>query len=135
MMKKARPKVTAILRTRHIYNDVDLINQYKTHVLPLLGFSSGAIFHAAKTHLWELKNIQKHFLNQIGMTHKTAFLDHNLAPRNLRRDIAVLGLLHKNTIGEAHPAFNVLFPHGDGGTNQRKPPSNQEISSPIPEQI
>ena len=39
-----------------------------------------------------------------------AFLEHNLAPPALRRDIALLGLLHKRVLGLAHPAFEELFP-------------------------
>ena len=38
-----------------------------------------------------------------------AFLEHNFAPPVLRRDIAVLGLLHKRVIGSSHPSFADLF--------------------------
>ena len=37
-------------------------------------------------------------------------MEHNLAPLQLRRDIAVLGLLHKIQLGDAHPEFDNIFP-------------------------
>ena len=51
VLKKVRPKITAILRTQAFYSVNDLIIQYKTHVLCDLEFSSLAIFHAGKSFL------------------------------------------------------------------------------------
>ena len=53
--------------------------------------------------------MQHGFLREIGLTIEQAFLDHNLAPLRLRRDIAVMGLLHKIQLGEAHADFFLLF--------------------------
>ena len=46
----------------------------------------------------------------IGLTVSDAFLDHNLAPLCLRRDIDSLGCLHQIVLGLAHPEFGILFP-------------------------
>ena len=35
---------------------------------------------------------------------------YNFAPPKLRRNIGILGLLHKRVIGEAHPIFSRLLP-------------------------
>ena len=39
-----------------------------------------------------------------------AFIDHHFAPPSLRRNIAVLGLLHKRVLGKCHPSFAELLP-------------------------
>ena len=55
---KASPKVSAILSSRWFYNEQGLIQQYKSHVLPLLEFSNASIYHAAESKLDELDEIQ-----------------------------------------------------------------------------
>ena len=48
--------------------------------------------------------------DQLNLSHTTEFLDFNLAPLNLRRDIAMLGLLHKCALGTAHSRLRKPFP-------------------------
>ena len=51
------------------------------------------------------------FLHELGMSEEEeAFLSHNFAPPKLRRNIGVLGLLHKRVLGRCHPMFQRLFP-------------------------
>ena len=48
------------------------------------------------------------------MTEKQAFLEFNFAPTDLRRNIGILGVLHKRALGLSHPSFVKLLPwHGD----------------------
>ena len=44
------------------------------------------------------------------MNEEAAFLDFNFAPPSLRRDIGILGMLHKRVLGLAHPIFDRLLP-------------------------
>ena len=108
--KKAGPKIKAILGTKGFYGTAAMIQQFKSHVLCLLESSSGAIFHASQSHLESLDRMQTHFVEAIGLTEGEAFLSFNLAPLKLRRDIAILGLLHRVQLGEVHPDFQNLFP-------------------------
>ena len=108
--RKVRPKIQAILNTRAYYDTTGLLQQYKAHVLCLLEQSSVAIYHAAQTHLDALDRLQRSFVEELGLSENEAFLAHNLAPLQLRRDIAALGLLHKIQLGEAHADFDGLFP-------------------------
>ena len=71
---------------------------------------NGAIFHASTSHLMKLDNVQRHFLNELGISEAAAFLDWNFAPPTLRRNIGVLGLLHKRALGNSHPDFEKLLP-------------------------
>ncbi len=113
IQKKAKPKIKAILSTRGYYRTVDMIQQYKTHALCLLEASVCAIYHAAQSHLNSLDSIQAHFVRELGLTEEEAFLQYKLPPLELRRDIAVLGLLHKIQLGDVHPDFHGLFPRED----------------------
>ena len=110
---KARAKIKAILRTRKFYSIGALIQQYKTHVLCLLEGTIGAIFHAATTQLEKLDRLQISFCDSIGLSEAAAFLQHNLAPLRLRRNIAALGFLYKIKKGDAHEDFQDFFPAVD----------------------
>ena len=107
--KKAAPKAQAILATRGFYSIRDLIGQFKSHVWCHLEFSSGAIYHAADSHLKDVDSVQDSFIRALGLSAESAFVDFKMPPLCLRRDIAILGLLHKVVLGIAHPEFAELF--------------------------
>jgi hypothetical protein len=85
------------------------MHQYKAHALCQLELSIGAIYHAADSHFAIWDNMQHMFLRELGVTVDEAFLTYNLAPLRLRRDIAVLGMLHRIQLGEAHEDFSKVF--------------------------
>ena len=66
----------------------------------------GGYFHAFD----KLDHAQKRFLCELGLSTAEAFLEFNFAPPKLRRNVAVLGLLHKRVIGKCHPVYERLFP-------------------------
>ena len=107
---RAKPKLKAILRTKLLYNETNLIAQFKAHALPILEGLNGAICHAFNSHLNKLDMLQCNFIRELGVSSETAFLQHNLAPLKLRRDIGMLGLLFQIRCGFAHPGFSVFFP-------------------------
>ena len=110
IMNKAKPKLKALLRTQPYYTTTELFTQYKTHILPLLESCSGAIYHSTTTALAPITALFTTFLRATNTTPLDAFTQHNLAPPTLRRDIAMLGLLHKTTLRKAHSDFTTLFP-------------------------
>ena len=110
LLSKIRPKSTALLRTRAYYSVPELVNQYKTHIWGLVECNCGAYFHAANSLLAKIAQVQTSFLSKLEVTEQQAFLEFNFAPTSLRRDIAILGLLHKRVIGQSHPAFERLLP-------------------------
>ena len=59
---------------------------------------NGAIFHASSSILERLDALQEHFLHEIGETEANAFLKFNFAPQVFRRNIDILGVLHKRVI-------------------------------------
>ena len=110
LLSQIRPKSTAILRTQAYYSTAELIMQYKTHIWSLTEFNCGAYFHAATTLLEKIDQVQRHFLDKLQVSVEKAFLDFNFAPTKLRRNIAILGLLHKRVLGLCHPSYDKLLP-------------------------
>ena len=72
--------------------------------------NNGAIFHASRYLSEKLDSCQRNFLKKLDMNEEAAFLDFNFAPPSLRRDIGILGMLHKRVLGLAHPIFDRLLP-------------------------
>ena len=61
-----------------------------------------AVFHAATSHLARMDAIQREFGAKLGLTEDQTFMEYNLAPLKLRRNIAALGFLHRVALGLAH---------------------------------
>jgi len=110
ILSKDRPKITAMLRTRGKYSHADMFMQYKTHIWGHAEYQNGCIAHAAPSTLLKIDSMQRRYLHELSITEQVAFLDHNFAPPCLRRDIGMLGLIHKRILGLAHPAYEQLLP-------------------------
>ena len=110
LLTKIRPKITAILRTRGYYSVPDFITQFKTHIWGLMEANMGGIFHASSYRLAKIDHAQDRFLRELGLSAEQAFLEFNFAPPKLRRNIGILGLLHKRVLGLCHPSFDRLIP-------------------------
>ena len=80
---------------------------------------SGDIFHASTSILEQFDNSQRHFLEELNETEATGFLKFNFAPPTLRRNIAVLGMIHKKVLGKCHPSFDKLLPSKGYTTEDR----------------
>ena len=109
MLAKARPKVTALLRSRKYYSRHAMVNQYKAHVLCLMEVNLGGFYHALDSILEPVQKLQDHFTRELGLDRKGAFLEDNLAPLSTRRDIGMLGLLYKCAHGKTHSDLQKLF--------------------------
>ena len=70
----------------------------------------GGIFHASSYRLAKIDHAQDRFLRELGIPAEQAFLEFNFAPPKLRRNIGILGLLHKRVLGLCHPSFDRLIP-------------------------
>ena len=110
LLAKIRPKITAILRTRSFYSTSELVCQFKTHIWGFVEANNGGYFHASTSLLAKFDHAQNRFLHELGFTREQAFLEHNFAPPSLRRNIGVLGLLHKRVLGKSHPSYENLLP-------------------------
>ena len=71
---------------------------------------SGGYFHAATSLLDKVDQVQRNFLQKLEISESTAFLEFNFPPPVLRRNIGILGLLHKRVLGLCHCSFEQLLP-------------------------
>ena len=91
-------KLKTLLRTRRYHTTSELITLYKSHILSFVEYKTPGIYHAATTVLEAIDRIQDHFLRQIGIPQVDALLNFSLSPLHARRDIAMLGFLHRAAI-------------------------------------
>ena len=79
----------------------------------MLGFAEadiGAIYHATQTVLEPLDRSLDNFLRDLQLVGRSAFLEHNMAPLSMRRDIAMLGFIHERMPGDTHGDVCSLLP-------------------------
>ena len=108
-------KLRTLIRTRRFYTDADLILLYKSHLLSYLEYRTPAIYHATRNVLEKLDAVQTRFHRDVGVNDATALLEFNLAPLCMRRDIAMLGMLHRAALGEGPPQLKELFCRSSSG--------------------
>ena len=114
LLKKARPKAQALMRTRSYYDLEEMMLQYKTHILGILESVTAGIYHAGVSILAPLDRLQTTFVHNFNIDVTEAFMRYNLAPLALRRDIAMLGFLHKCNMPDAPADMKRLFPGRTG---------------------
>ena len=103
-------RLKVVMRTRRFYDIGALMRLYKAFVLPYAERGIPAIYHAHPTTLVILDRVQGHFLEQCGISPEIALTSFNLAPLNARRDMAMLGLLHRVQLGTAPKPLADFFP-------------------------
>ena len=89
-----------LLRTRRFYTDADLVVLYKAHLLSYLEYRTPAIYHATRVVLGRLDAVQSRFLHDVGVNEVDALVHFRLAPLSARRDMAMLGLIHRTVLGK-----------------------------------
>ena len=117
-------KLRTLLRTRRYYTDAELIVLYKAHLLSFLEYRTSAIYHAPRAFLARLDAIQTRFLRDAGVSELAALMEFNLAPLGLRRDIAMLGLLHRAALKQGPPHLQGMFKRRPGSFMLEDPHSN-----------
>ena len=58
------------------------------------------MYHATKDVLSRLDHVQNKFLRDVGVDALTALVEFNLALLAVRRDVAILGVIHRTVLGE-----------------------------------
>ena len=86
-----------------------LVVLYKAHLLSFLEYRTPAVYHATRVCLRRFDAVQSGFLKDIGVEEVTALVEFHLAPLSTRRDIAMLGLIHRTALGKGPPQFQKYF--------------------------
>ena len=98
-----------MLRTRRFYSDAEMVFFFKSHVLSFIEYRTAAFYHACTTAQRPLDHMLENFLQQLGISQVDALVHFRLAPLRTRRDIAMLGLIHRSVLGRGPPQFLDLF--------------------------
>ena len=119
LLSKCRWKLRSLLRCQRHYDVRAMVQLYKSRLLGYIEYRTAAIYHACETSLSQVDAIQRQFLDHFGISDEAALMEFNLAPLNTRRDIAMLGLIHRSVIGAGCPQFSRFFvvrpgPHPPG---------------------
>ena len=86
-----------------------MVHMYKAKVLSYAEYRTAAIYHACDTAISQLNRLQDSFLAELGISREDALLEYNLAPLERRRDIAMLGLIHRCTLGNGPEHFRDFY--------------------------
>ena len=114
-------KLRTLRRTKRYYKDAGLIGLYKAHVLSFIEYRTPAVYHALRVQLDKLDSIQTRFMHGVGVNEVEALIHFNLAPLRMRRDIAMLGIIHRAAIGEGPPQFKEMIRRRPGGYQLQDP--------------
>ena len=97
--REASWRLATILRTTRYFCTRELVGLYKSRILSYIESKTAAIYHACDTHLAHLDRVQQRFLREIEVSEEEALIVYNLAPLSTRRDLAMLGLVHRTVLG------------------------------------
>ena len=102
-------KLSTILRTSRYFNIRELVGLYKSKILSFIECKTAALYHACSSHLDHLDRIQRRFLREIGVSELEALMEFNLAPLSSRRDMAMMGLIHRTVLRQGPESFGQFF--------------------------
>ena len=103
-------RLQTLLRARGFFTTPELVHLYKAQVLSYIESSTPGLFHAAVSVLERIDRVQQRLLRNVGLDDLSALTNYKLAPLCSRRDIAMLGVLHKVALGKAPQPLADLFP-------------------------
>ena len=109
LTSEMRWRVRSILRAQRYHTTANMLHLYKAKVLSYAEYRTAAIYHASGTLLQQVDRVQESFLEDVGIDAISAFLVFNLAPLSLRRNIAMLGLIHRTVLGHGPEHFKQWF--------------------------
>jgi hypothetical protein len=118
-IRKASFQLLPLTRLASVVPADVLFRLYKSYILPILEYPTPAIQHACRTSLSRIDTFQDKFARSIGLSKVDMWTRHRLAPPSTRRQVALMGLLHKIRLGYAAPALSFLAPSAVSNTLRR----------------
>ena len=109
LLGKCRWKLRMLIRSQRHFDAKNLVSLYKSRMLGYIEYRTAAIYHASDSLLAPVDEIQTRFLRHLGISEEEALMKFNLTPLCTRRDMAMLGLIHRTVIGKGCPHFKRFF--------------------------
>ena len=110
-------RLQTLLRPRQYFSTPELMRLYKAHVLSYIESGIPGYFHAAPSVLACVDRVQRRFLRELGLSEEDALIHFRLAPLKARRYMAILGFLHRVSLGQVSGQIAKLFPRGVRSTS------------------
>ena len=105
----ANTRLQVLLKGRRFFSVAVMVRLYKSQVLSYLEYATPAIYHAPQFFLQRLDCIQNRFLEFLEISPADALIEYNLGPLCVRRDISMLGLIHRTVLGKGPEHFRNYF--------------------------
>ena len=115
LSSQANWKLRSLLQTRTNFATNEISNLFKSQVLGYIEYRTPAIYHATSTSLAQLDGILGRLLRTFSISDEESLLIFRLAPLHTRRDIGMLGVIHRSVIGEGPHKFAKYFVQRNGG--------------------
>ena len=94
-----------------------MMDQFKSRILGYVEFRTAAIYHADKGILDQIERQFDRFLREVNVTRKEALHEFHLAPLSCRRDMAMLGVIHRAVLGRGPAQVRTFFVPVKGATH------------------
>ena len=97
------------LEAQRFFTGSDLVLLYKQQILSYLEYRTAAIYHGCDSRLAALDALQDKAMQAACVGEVDALMVFNLAPLCSRRDIAMLGILHRAVLKQGPKQFHSVF--------------------------
>ena len=91
-------RLRALLKAKRLFTKPSSMVHYKARVLSYIEYRTPTLYHCCSTTLDEVDSVQRLFLREVGLTPEEALVQ-------ARRDMAMLGVIHRFVIGRGPPQF------------------------------
>ena len=109
LVVNCRWKRNMLMRSGRFLTGQQLIALYKSQLLGYIEYRTPAIYHANDSLLAPLNDIQTQILEAASMNPLEALMVANLAPLTARRDMAMLGAIHRSVLRRGPVQFDAFF--------------------------
>ena len=103
-------RLRSLLRVRRFHSLAAMVRMYKTHILSYIESGVAAYAHAAASVVAALDRVQDRFLREMGISKNDAAIRFKLLPLSVRRNIALLGVIHRAVLKEGPLPLHDFFP-------------------------
>ena len=107
--REAGWRLRALLRCRKHYSTPQLVKLYKSQLLSFIGYGTPALHHGAPSVLDCVGRARRRFLREVGLSEEQAPVEYRLAPLGARRQMAMMGLIHRISYGNVAPDLSASF--------------------------
>ena len=94
-VREAKWRLRVLEKSAKYFSVPQLVTKYKARVLSYIEYRTAAVYHATDSVLEPLNKVQEGYLRRLGLTEVESLMEFRLAPLSCRRDMAMLGVLHR----------------------------------------